>query len=378
VTLRAVLTAPPVGDPSAHVAGLPILLRQLLSLQDAGVDEVEVEGIADSELPHDSRLTLRVVPAPVGAARDSFLRARIGLVWHRLVPARLVRAGFRGDIEAAPLEPGEFVVAPLDAGQRRVAEDLLLASLIKATDGLISRTINRRISLRVTRSLLETPLTPNQMTGVASVFGLAAIVVVAWGGAAWFVPGAVLLQLQSILDGCDGEISRLKYIRSRLGEWLDQVADDLVNLGFFVATGWALHLAGWGPALTLTVIGTALHLIYQGALYTALVVSGGGSGSVASIRWRGQKDHGETPYHDDGEPWTVFKWIKETLEMAGRRDFFTFLYLPAALLGMMYLALAWCTGIFALSGAASGVHWLIFGAPSPARKGSAVSGSTAT
>jgi phosphatidylglycerophosphate synthase len=368
VSLRAVLTAPPVGDPSGHVAGISILLRQLLSFQDAGIEEVEVEGVADGQLPRDSRLSIRVVAAGRGSSTDPVLRARIGLVWHRLVPKRLVRAGFRGDIEAAPLEAGEFVVAPADAEGRRKAEDLLLISLIKATDGLISRSINRRISLRVTRSVLETSLTPNQMTGVAAIFGLASILVVAWGGAAWFVTGAVLLQLQSILDGCDGEISRLKYIRSRLGEWLDQVADDMVNLGFFVATGWALHQSGWGPALTLTIIGTVLHLTYQVALYAALMVSGGGSGSVASIRWRGQKDHGDSPYHDDGEPRSVFKWIKEALEMAGRRDFFTFLYLPAALLGMMPVALAWCTGIFVLSGLASGVHWLIFGAPAPAGK----------
>ena len=106
---------------------------------------------------------------------------------------------------------------------------------------MISRTINRRISLRVTRLVLETSLTPNQMTVVASRFGVAAIAAVAWGGTAWFITGAVLLQIQSILDGCDGEISRLKYIRSRLGEWLDQVVDDVVNVGFFVAAGWALY-----------------------------------------------------------------------------------------------------------------------------------------
>jgi hypothetical protein len=109
------------------------------------------------------------------------------------------------------------------------------------------------------------------------------------------------------------------------------------------------------------------HLIYQVALYAALIVSGGGSGSVASIRWRGQKEHGDTP-HDTGEPKSLLKWIKESLEMAGRRDFFTFLYLPAALIGHMGIALGWCTGIFILSGLASGVHWLIFGPPSPAGK----------
>lgn len=369
MTSRAILTAPAVGDPSAHVAGLSILLRQLLSFQDAGIEEVEVEGLPETELPRDPRLTLRVISAPVGrtAEADALLTARMGLVWHRLLPKRLVRTGYRGNIEAAPLLNGEFVIAPMDARGRREAEDLLLAALLKATDGLISRTINRRISLRVTRSLLETSLTPNQMTAVAGVFGFAAILAVGWGGASWFVPGAVLLQVQSILDGCDGEISRLKYIRSRLGEWLDQVLDDSVNLGFFVATGWALHLAGWGPALTLTLIGTVFHVTYQVALYAALLVRGGGSGSVASIRWRGQKEHGDTP-HASGAPRSLWKAIKETLEMAGRRDFFTFLYLPAALFGVMQLALAWCTGIFVLSGLASGVHWLIFGPPAPAGK----------
>jgi phosphatidylglycerophosphate synthase len=369
VTRRAILTSPSVGDPSAHVAGLSVLLRQLLSFQDAGIEEVEVEGLTNGEL-QDPRLTLRVIRAPAdrpAGERDALLTARIGLVWHRLLPRRLVRSGYRGDIEAAPLENGEFVVAPVDARARREAEDMLLAALLKATDGLISRSINRRISLQVTRSLLETSLTPNQMTAIAALFGLAAIVVVGWGGAAWFVPGAVLLQFQSILDGCDGEISRLKYIRSRLGEWLDQVLDDAVNLGFFVATGWALHRAGWGPALTLTAIGAGFHLTYQVALYAALIVSGGGSGSVASIRWRGQKDHGDIP-HATGQPRSLWKAIKETLEMAGRRDFFTFLYLPAAVFGVMQLALAWCTGIFVLSGLASSVHWLVFGAPAPAAK----------
>lgn len=371
MSLRATLTAPAVGDPEAHVAGLTILLRQLLSLQDAGIDEVEVEGLEGTKIPADARLTIPVFAVPAGAPRkaDTVLTARIGLVWHRLLPKRLVAAGYRGDIEAAPLEAGEFVVAPVDKAGLRKAEDLLLAALLKATDGLISRSINRRISLRVTRALLETSLTPNQMTGVAAVFGVLAIAVVLWGGAAWFIPGAFFLQVQSILDGCDGEISRLKYIRSRLGEWLDQIVDDVVNLGFFVATGWALYQAGWEPARILTIIGTVLHLIYQVALYAALILVGGGSGSVASIRWRGQKEHGDSP-HDDGRKRGFITQVKETLEMAGRRDFFTFLYFPAAILGVMQVALGWCTGIFILSGLASGTHWLIFGPPEPARKAS--------
>ena len=132
-------------------------------------------------------------------------------------------------------------------------------------------------------------MTPNQMTLVAIAFGLAAIGVVWYCGAAGLIAGAVLLQIQSILDGCDGEISRLKYLRSRLGEWLDQVFDDVVNLGYFAVVGYTLYAAGSSIAGWLTVLGAGAHLVYQAALYTALLTRGGGSGSVTSIRWWGQK-----------------------------------------------------------------------------------------
>jgi phosphatidylglycerophosphate synthase len=370
MSVRARLTAPPAGDPFARVAGMSVLLRQLLSLQDAGVGEVDVEGLAAGQLPEDPRLTLRVSAVPSGLPENgdtAVLRARLGLIWHRLLPRRLLRAGYRGDIEAAALEKDEFVVAASDEAGCRRAEDLLLQALLKATDGLISRSINRRISLRVTRLLLDTSLTPNQMTVIAALFGFAAILVVAVGGAAWLVPGALLLQVQSILDGCDGEISRLKYIRSRLGEWLDQVLDDVVNVGFFAAAGLALAAQGSVIALPLTIAGTALHLVYQAALYAALVTRGGGSGSVTSIRWWGQKDH---DHHFASAPAGPLRRVKETIEAAMRRDFFTFLYLPAALLDLTEVALLWSAFIFILSGAGTGLQWLLGGGPEPAPRGS--------
>lgn len=367
MTKRAVLTAPPAGDPFGRAAGMTVLLRQLLSLQDAGITEVLVEGIPAAQLPKDDRLTMQIrsVTAPAAERPGAALTARLGLVWPRLLPKRLLEAGYRGDIEAAPIEGDEFIIPATDAASRRHAEDRLLQSLLKATDGLISRSINRRISLRVTRLLLDTSLTPNQMTLIAAFFGLAAILVVALGGVPWIVLGAVLLQMQSILDGCDGEISRLKYIRSRLGEWLDQILDDLVNVGFFAVTGWALYRSGETFMLPLTIAGTAMHIIYQVALYVALITRGGGSGSVASIHWPGQID----PRAPKPElaPGGILRLIKETLEMAGRRDFFTFFYLPAALVGLPELAVMLCGLIFILYGLASSLQWLVLGGPRPAR-----------
>lgn len=367
MTRRARLTSPAAGDPLSTIAGLTVLLRQLLSLQDAGIEEVVIEGLSREHIPLDSRLTLRVVTAGTGQDGSYGISARLGLVWHRLLPRRLMRAEYHGDIEAVSLEADEFIVAADTRKNRDHAETLLLRSLLKPTDGLISRTINRRISLRVTRLLLSTSLTPNQMTIIASVFGFAAILIVALGGVPWLAAGAVLLQVQSILDGCDGEISRLKYIRSRLGEWLDQVLDDVVNVGFFAAAGLVLAAEGSSVALPLTIAGVALHLTYQAALYLALITRGGGSGSVTSIRWRGQKDAG--PKSMETRRGLVQR-LKEAIEACMRRDFFTFLYLPAALLSVTIVALVWSGLIFIATGIGAAFQWLVWGGPEPAPHGS--------
>ncbi len=53
--------------------------------------------------------------------------------------------------------------------------------------------------------------------------------------------GAFLFQSQSVLDGCDGELSRVTYRGSHLGEWFDTVGDDLTNYGFFTGAAWGLY-----------------------------------------------------------------------------------------------------------------------------------------
>lgn len=371
---HARLIGPPAGDPEAVVAGLPVLLRQLLSLQDAGIGEVEVAGGVPAELAKDSRVGIRLVNSPpvrplasLGASSSAGppeLTAHVGLVWHPAIPKRLAQGSQTTNIEAAPLEPGEFIVTTETAATRDQAERLLLKTLFKPTDGIVSRKLNRHISLQVTRALLKWPVNPNQMTVVAALFGLAAIVVVALRGTSGLIPGALLLLVQSILDGCDGEISRLKYLRSRLGEWLDQLFDDVVNVGYFAAVGYTLYRAGSVPAGWITLVGVISHLIYQAALYTALLTRGGGSGSVTSIRWWGQKA-APTSQPAAGKR-GVKQLLDDLIEMGARRDFFTFLYLPCALLHLDLIAVIWSAVIFLVSGAMTGAQWVVAGGPEAA------------
>ena len=60
---------------------------------------------------------------PSASPRDGerVLRARLGLVWHRLLPRRLVQSGYAGDIEAAALIGDEFVIAAAEPPSRRAA-----------------------------------------------------------------------------------------------------------------------------------------------------------------------------------------------------------------------------------------------------------------
>jgi phosphatidylglycerophosphate synthase len=361
---RAVLRGEPAGDPAAHVAGLPVLLRQLLSLQAAGVRVVAVQ--EPESLPADPRLNLRFEQLPAGtdprsgAGAEPALLARPGLVWHPNLPPRLIRSGTTVDLEKAPLLEGEFVAPTATPAERDAAERLLLGTLCKPTDGVISRSLNRRVSLWVSRSLLETAVTPNQMTLLAAAFGFSGIAAVLAFGPAGLFPGALLVQAQSILDGCDGEISRLKYLHSRSGEWLDQVLDDVVNLGFFAAAGWTLYRQGSSCAGWLTLTGVCAHLVYQTSLYAALLTRGGGSGSVASILWWGQTRPGRT---EAPRAANLRHRLKVFFELAGRRDVFTFLYVPATLAGATILALAWAAVVFTASGVTTGLQWLVAGGP---------------
>ena len=60
------------------------------------------------------------------------------------------------------------------------------------------------------------------------------------------VAGFACQQLQSILDGCDGELARVRMQQSKLGAWLDTFVDDVLNVLITVAVGIGLWRAGAG------------------------------------------------------------------------------------------------------------------------------------
>ncbi|MFC1889042.1 CDP-alcohol phosphatidyltransferase family protein [Thermodesulfobacteriota bacterium] len=129
---------------------------------------------------------------------------------------------------------------------RAKAERLLFQGLIKPTESFLSRKFERRISLAITARLLHPSITPNQISIVSILIGLAGGLLFLPGHRALHVLGALLLLFSSIVDGCDGEIARLKFKESKWGSWLDFLGDNLVHITVFFCIGLGLYRQGAG------------------------------------------------------------------------------------------------------------------------------------
>ena len=91
--------------------------------------------------------------------------------------------------------------------------------------------------------LMRTPITPNQITTLGMIFGVSAGVMCLRGDYSAILIGAFLFLICYILDNCDGEIARIKDMRSIFGMRYDTFVDWIVHAIFFVCLGWGASAA---------------------------------------------------------------------------------------------------------------------------------------
>ncbi len=157
---------------------------------------------------------------------------------HKCGPSPSISDGMRrlastGDLDALFLSQGYWqdIDTPEDL---RNAEKKLYASLARLTDGILARLINRRISLFLSSRIWRLGITPNMVTGFTLILGLLAGLAFAQGtGIWWGVLGALLFQMQSIIDGVDGELARLMHKESLFGFWFDISVDNVSHMAVF-------------------------------------------------------------------------------------------------------------------------------------------------
>jgi phosphatidylglycerophosphate synthase len=96
----------------------------------------------------------------------------------------------------------------------------------------------RQFSYRLTPILLKWPITPNQITSISLLLGLAGAACFLSGMWLLGIIGGLLLVACYTLDNCDGEVARIKGLSSEFGARLDDLSDWLVDLSFFIALGF--------------------------------------------------------------------------------------------------------------------------------------------
>ena len=144
---------------------------------------------------------------------------------------------------------GAFVVTP--GTTKSEVDRHVLADLVKSTDGFMARHFARPISLALTRRLAATGISPNAMTVISVLIGLLAAPFFLSSAPEIQIVGGLLFVLHSIVDGCDGELARLRFAESRFGGLLDYWGDNLVHVAIFscMAAGLSNDLGASWPLL---------------------------------------------------------------------------------------------------------------------------------
>ncbi|MBI3625115.1 MAG: CDP-alcohol phosphatidyltransferase family protein [Candidatus Rokubacteria bacterium] len=356
--------------PGTRIAGLPLLRRTVLAATRAGFRQILLHPAA---VPADRSLlagTIAATLAPDGRVSPPPLSRIVLLAAHVLPQAKWLRTLLDAPIEAERLctdgsvaavietadpdlilaeaagshgapalfaslgesfpaaggpvtEEGRFILTAPQSVPR--AETWLLRSLVKEAEGFMSRHVERRISLALTRRLAPTRITPNAMTLVSLAIGLLGAPFFLSATAAYQLTGALLLLIHSILDGCDGELARLKFQESRWGSLLDFWGDNVVYVALTacIAVGWSLAIQAAWPLL-LGGVAVASALLTAGFVY----------------RHTREETTIAGPLFPDGRRKRA-DWLPRMADMLVRRDFiYLVVLLSAAGKAKWFLALA--------------------------------------
>ncbi len=305
-------------DPGHVLLGLPLLRRLALAARRggcgriaviadsrdrdrlatllAGIEDAIVGSDAPERWPHDAATICvagrllgergwleAVMTLPVAPHAVRRVSAEIAIGGPGVTPGEALAALADAAVEADPASGHVDALPIAGPADLPAAEARLIRSLLPATDGFMTRTVERPLSTRLTRRLARTAITPNQMTLASAAIGLAAAPFFLSATPLWQTVGALLFVAHAILDGCDGELARLKFQESRWGGVLDFWGDNVVHAAIFaaMALGWS-RAAGESWPLALGAAAVAGTLGSAGFVYWRVMRPKRGAGPLYS------------------------------------------------------------------------------------------------
>ncbi len=335
------------------VGGLSLLDRALRLAGVCGCDTATVISNGDEAIGRivdrtEAKLdTIEVVDAPPEPAENQ-VWIRSSTVYNRGMVKDAIERGESGegvklgdgtpaDIGIGGPEPTTFIEDDRfhfrveDKTKAKTANHALWQDCRKPMDGMVSRHLNRYISIAISRMLAPLGIKPNHISIVTFSLGIAAGVICAMGGYLNFLIAGVLFQINSVVDGCDGELARVKYEFSVLGEWLDTLSDDLSDVFFWAGLGWGAYvtfppLFGLPASMWLWLGGiSVLFKLVSMALYYRWLIANK-RGDLLAFTWSFDQD--------DPDASAIAKALKN-LKYLTKKDFIVFACMVLGFIGIL-------------------------------------------
>jgi CDP-L-myo-inositol myo-inositolphosphotransferase len=229
----------------------------------------------------------------------------------------------RGNVKSVNFQDGYWMHLSSDNKSAKRAESLLFSHVSKSSSGWISKNINSKMSIPVSRLLIHTSLTPNMISVAIGIIGILSGIFYMQG---YPILGGVFLELSTIFDRCDGEVARIKLMESRRGQWIDTIFDQLSFLSFVIGVPIGLYkLTKSNLAITLGSINLGIFTFFVIWSFYFLIKYANSGSMVAYSKTV------DTLVPIEGRTF-IHKLIIKLRPMM-KREFFSLVFLIAAILG---------------------------------------------
>ena len=307
----AEVTVPTATAAARRIAGVSAVGRIVRELAEAGFAAVWID-IADrasigARAIEDVRRLAGPMAVHFAASPDETGVA--AMPSNRLIPAETIAAYLAGENDHR---------TSIDLTARGATAEILRRTG-KATDGPISRWINRPVSRALSAMLLTIPgFRPVHATVGTAVLALAMFGALVVGGDWGLIAGAVLFQAASVFDGVDGEVARATFRSSPAGAALDRTVDMATTFLFII--GLATNLVASGNQLAFPLATWSVGLIALG---------------LVLIRWRAESTNLDRLKHHYRERFSGshLARVLALLTIISSRDFFAFANAGMVLVG---------------------------------------------
>ena len=188
---------------------------------------------------------------------------------------------------------------------------------------IIDRYIIRKISGFITWLLVKTPVTPNQITIISLILGIASAAFFSHGAHTYTIIAGLFYFISTVFDQCDGEVARYKQMTSDFGKTFDIIVDSIVNATITIGITIAIYKTN----------GSGLSIIAGLLAMTGIVIS------LLLTTYFSHENNNNTG-------------TKEMLDRLNNKDFFYIIMLASVIFNQMI----WFLLIMAIG---TNIYWIV-------------------